>query len=867
MASKPLVVVESPTKAKTIRSFLGNNYRVIASNGHIRDLPANASELPAKHKSQPWAKFGVDIDNDFKPIYVVPANKAGQVKMLKEAIKDVDIVYLATDEDREGESISWHLLDTLKPKVPVKRLVFHEITKEAIDNSLGSPREIDLQLVRAQETRRIVDRLYGYAISEILWRKIGKGLSAGRVQSPVVSMLVTREKSRIAFCSADYCSIKGTFAPGKTADQFDAELTHVGKDRVANSKDFDPNTGKLRNEAKARVLSAQEVVSLIEKLTQEKSVVESLEEKPYTSRPSAPFVTSTLQQEGNRKFRFSATRTMRIAQQLYENGFITYMRTDSTTLSEQALRAARSFIASDYGDDYLPPNPRIYTTKVRNAQEAHEAIRPAGENFTAPSVVRQQLGDDAFKLYDLIWKRTLASQMKDAHGRRMSVSLKLGDATFRASGKTIDFPGFLRAYVEGSDDPEMELADQERILPAMKEGQELITKSLDPLNRQTQAPARYTEGSLIKELEARGIGRPSTWASVVELILNRMYAFKRGNSLIPTFTAFAVVQLMEKHFSSLLDYEFTARLEDDLDAISRGEAESLSYLKNFYLGNEHQGLKQLVAQGQEEIDPRQVCGIPVGSGEDGRAFEVRIGRYGPFLSDGTNRASIPDDVAPDEMTLTKAQDLVISSAKGPTSVGNDPETGEPIFLKAGRYGPYVQLGEASSDKTKKPRMVSLLANMSLDSVDLPLALKLLSLPRNLGPHPETGEDIIVAVGKFGPYVKSGSETRSLPADRYSPLEVSLEQAVDVLKSEKRQSRGPSATPALKDLGEHPKSGAKLVIKSGRYGPYITDGTTNVTVPRGSVPEDLTLAEAVELIDNKAAEPGQKPKKKTRAKAA
>jgi DNA topoisomerase I len=865
MAGKTLVIVESPTKAKTITKFLGKEYTVTASNGHIRDLPNSASEIPPKLKKEPWAKMGVNIEKDFEPLYIIPPRKKDQVKKLKEAIKDATSLLLATDEDREGESISWHLLDTLSPKIPVKRLVFHEITKDAIKKSLDNARDIDMNLVRAQETRRVVDRLFGYEVSPILWKKVAPKLSAGRVQSVTIRLLVERERERIAFNSAEYWDIKANCLKPSTKESFEAELTHVDSIRVASGKDFDPATGKLKSSDKVHALDKTSAEALAKKLSSAKVLVDNVEERPYTTTPPAPFVTSSLQQEANRKLRFSAQRTMRTAQQLYENGFITYMRTDSTTLSQEALTAARSFIESEYGKEYLPKEARVYATKVKNAQEAHEAIRPAGTSFTSPEEVLSKLGDEAFKLYDLIWKRTVASQMENAKGTYISVTLKAENAQFRTSGKTITFPGFLRAYVEGSDDPEAELADKEKLIPKLQKGEEVSFEKLTPLSHTTQPPARYTEGSLIKELESRGIGRPSTWASVVELVLSRQYAFKKGTALVPTFTAMAVVNMLEKHFGILLDYEFTARLEDDLDAISRGECENIGYLKSFYFGNGHPGLKDLVTKGETGIDPRDVCGLPLGKDKDGLEIEVRVGRYGPFVSNGTLRASVPENLTPDEVGLDKALELLATAEKGPEPIGTHP-TGQAMYLKVGRYGPYVQLGE--SDGEEKPKMSSLLPGMSLEEVTPEIATKLLSMPRELGTHAESGAPILSKLGPYGPYVECEKERRTIPAEGPSPLEITLEEALALLAQPKTRGRGASKNAALKELGPDPVSGNTVQLRSGRYGPYVTNENVNASVPKGLDPMTFTLEAALELLrERELNAPEKKTKKKSTTKKA
>ena len=844
---KSLVIVESPTKAKTITKFLGKDFVVRASMGHVRDLPESAADIPAKVKKEPWARLGVNVDQNFEPLYVVSKNKKEQIKELQDLLKSSDALYLATDEDREGESISWHLHEVLKPKVPVRRLVFHEITKEAIQESLRNPREIDQALVRAQETRRIVDRLFGYEVSPLLWKKMAPGLSAGRVQSVAVRLLVERERARIRFRSGQYWSVKAKFEKRGEQPLFEAELLSVGGRRVATSKDFDPNTGKLADTSGvgAFVLDeagARRVVSLLEAGPVK---VASVEDKPFTQRPAAPFVTSTLQVEANSKLRYSAKRTMQVAQQLYENGFITYMRTDSMSLSDQAIRAARSLIEREYGANFLSPSVRQYETKVKNAQEAHEAIRPAGESFTAPDAVFAQMGAEAGRLYDLIYKRTVACQMADARGTNTIVMVSAGDAMLRASGKTIEFAGFLKAYEEAHDE---DVDEKDAVLPRLASGDGLRTDKAEPLERSTQPPNRFTEGSLIKELERLGIGRPSTWASIVELVLSRSYAFKKGNALVPTFTAMGVVGLLEQHFKTYLDYQYTARLEDDLDAISRGESLSHDYLKDFYHGEHEDGLRMLVTKGEKEIDPRVINGLPIGE-HDGKTVEVRIGRYGPFLSDGERRAGVPDDTPPDELTLTKALDMLEHASKEPESLGLHPDSGEPVYLKVGRYGPYVQLGDAREGS--KPKMASVIAGTDLKDVDLAHAVQLLSLPKNLGPHPETGEKVVAANGRFGPYVQSGTETRSLPADK-SPIAVTLEEAVAILKQPRTRGKGGARTQTtLRELGTNPASGKVVKMLSGRYGPYVTDGEVNASLSRGADPMAITPEQCFELLAARA----------------
>lgn len=856
---KSLVIVESPTKAKTIEKFLGKQFIVKASYGHVRDLPNSAAEIPSHIKKEKWSRLGIDVENEFQPLYIIPEEKKKRVADLKKSLESADELLLATDEDREGESISWHLLEVLKPKIPVKRMVFHEITDSAIKHALESPRNVDDNLVRAQETRRIIDRLYGYTVSPLLWKKMAPRLSAGRVQSVALRLLVERERERISFKSSIFWDLKATFRKLTGSGEVEAELTHVDGVRVADGKDFDPKTGQLNSTSNAVALDQERATQLREQVNNSQAKVLSVEEKPFVSKPIAPFTTSTLQQEGSRKLGFAARRTMQVAQSLYENGYITYMRTDSTTLSDEAIAAARDHIRRDFGAEYLPAEPRIYRTKVKNAQEAHEAIRPAGEAFASPAEVKAKLGIDAFKLYDLIWKRTLACQMKDAEGTRISVQIECGPGRFRASGKTISFAGFLRAYVEGADDPEAEMADKEKILPPLKESEALGVNKVEALEHQTQAPARFTEGSLIKELERLGIGRPSTWATIVDVVLSRTYAFKKGQALVPSFLAMAVIGLMERFFGTVVDYEYTASMEEDLDRISRGEASFVPYLTDFYKGASP-GLQRLVADGEEKIDPRDVCGREIGKQQDGTVVEVRIGRYGPFLTNGTTRSSLPEDLAPDELNLEKAESLLQQAAKGPDSLGVHPESGKPIFFKTGRFGPYVQEGEGGEGE-EKPRMASLLKGMSPDSIDLDIAVRLLSLPRNLGKHPELAEDIIAANGRFGPYIKCGSETRSL-GQEFTPIDITFDQAIELLARPKTNARGGRAQPqALRELGAHPDTNAKIVVKSGRYGPYVTDGKVNATIPQGITPEEISLETAVDLINARASKVGSAPPRK------
>jgi len=863
-----LLIVESPAKARTIAKFLGKRYTIEASIGHIRDLPQGAKEIPEEYKGEEWAHLGVNVNEGFTPVYVVPREKLKQVRKLKDALKTASDLYLATDEDREGEAISWHLCEVLKPKVPVHRLVFHEITEEAIREALESPREVDEALVRAQETRRIVDRLYGYEVSPLLWRKVRPRLSAGRVQSVAVRLIVQRERERMAFASATYWDLLGTFAK-QTGESFDATLVSVDGRPIPSSRDFDPATGRLRDPGRM-LLDAAAAQLLADRLQSSVFQVQELEDKPYTTRPYPPFTTSTLQQEANRKYGFTAKHTMQVAQGLYETGHITYMRTDSTSLAAVAVQAARDLIASQYGREYLPERPVVYQTKVKNAQEAHEAIRPAGHPFDFPESLRATLSPDAFRLYDLIWKRTIASQMTEARGHRITISLEAGGAVFEVSGKTIDFPGYLRAYVEGSDDPEAELADREVLLPVVSKGERLSCTRLESKSHTTQAPNRYSEASLTRALEEMGIGRPSTYAAIIETILARDYVFKRGNVLVPTWTAFAVSQLLEQHLPSLVDYQFTAAMEDELDAISRGELEPVEYLKQFYFGNAHPGLKQQLLHKVDEISARDVNRIALGKpaleGEPGDEVFVRVGRYGPFVEQGERRASLPDKMAPDELTLDAALELLEKSTQGDEPLGVCPQTQKPVYLKLGRFGPYVQRGTAEDDE--KPQNASLLRGMQPQDVTLDLALKLLSLPRTLGVHPQSGEPVMAYNGRFGPYVKCGEETRSL-SEGLSPLDVTLEQALQLLAQPKAGRGAARRRGPLKTLDVSPVTSQPVQLMAGRYGPYVTDGQTNASLPRGAVPEEITMPMALELLRARAeklAADGPQPRRGRRAPA-
>ncbi|MCU0872050.1 MAG: type I DNA topoisomerase [Pirellulaceae bacterium] len=855
---KSLVIVESPAKARTIGKFLGNEYTVEASIGHIRDLPQGAKEVPEEFKNEEWAYLGVNVDQDFTPIYVIPSDKKKQVTKLRAALKEAKDVYLATDEDREGEAISWHLCEVLRPKVPVHRLVFHEITEEAIREALLHPREIDQGLVKAQETRRILDRLYGYEVSPLLWRKIGPRLSAGRVQSVAVRLIVQRERERQAFVSASYWDLVAEFVTPE-GQAFEATLISVGGRRIPAGKDFDPKTGQIKD-PNLLVLSQQEAAQLAAQLQTAAFRVTTLEDRPYTSRPSAPFTTSTMQQEANRKLGFTARKAMSLAQNLYENGYITYMRTDSTTLAQVAVEAARELVRSEYGPEFLPDTPRTYASKVKNAQEAHEAIRPAGHPFRLPDSVRNELDSDQFRLFEMIWKRTIASQMADARGRRITIAVEGGEAVFQVSGKTIDFPGFLRAYVEGSDDPQAELADKETLLPKVERGQSVGCRGLEGKGHATQPPPRFSEAALTQALEEMGIGRPSTYASIIDTIQAREYVFKKGNALVPSWTAFSVVRLMEQHLASLVDYEFTAQMEDFLDAISRHEVQHRDYLREFFHGNDRPGLRQLVQDKIKEVDARETSRFSLGRpafGEYTDEVFVRVGKFGPFLEQGDRRASIPQNTPPDELSLARALEMLTQGQREDEPLGQCPETGKPVYLKTGRFGPYVQLG-AAADEDKKN--ASLPKGMAVEDVDVETALRLLALPRTLGPHPDSGLPVVAHSGRYGPFVKCGEETRSLPDD-LTPLEVSLEQALLLLAQPKagRGRRASAPKEPLKTFEVSPVTGQNVKLLDGRYGPYVTDGQTNASLPKGMAVEGLTLDAALKLLAERAAK-GPAPKR-------
>ncbi|HET6736890.1 type I DNA topoisomerase [Mycobacterium sp.] len=903
-----LVIVESPTKARKIAGYLGSNYIVESSRGHIRDLPRAAADVPAKYKSEPWARLGVNVDADFEPLYIISPEKKNTVAELKDLLKDVDELYLATDGDREGEAIAWHLLETLKPRIPVKRMVFHEITEPAIRAAAEDPRDLDNDLVDAQETRRILDRLYGYEVSPVLWKKVAPKLSAGRVQSVATRIIVSRERERMAFRSAGYWDVTAELDasvsnPSATPPTFTAKLNSVDGRRVATGRDFD-SLGQVRKPDEVLVLNESAAGALATGLRGAQLAVSSVEQKPYTRRPYPPFMTSTLQQEAGRKLRFSSERTMSIAQRLYENGYITYMRTDSTTLSQSAIDAARNQASQLYGEEYVHPTPRQYTRKVKNAQEAHEAIRPAGDVFQTPGQLHSQLDTDEFRLYELIWQRTVASQMADARGTTLSLRISGASSdgqqvVFSASGRTITFAGFLKAYVESIDDQAGgEADDAESRLPQLEQGQRVDAKELTADGHTTSPPARYTEASLIKALEDLGIGRPSTYSSIIKTIQDRGYVHKKGSALVPSWVAFAVIGLLEQHFGRLVDYGFTAAMEDELDEIAAGNERRTNWLSNFYFGGEHGvpdsiarsgGLKKLVGVNLEGIDAREVNSIKLFDDDQGRAIYVRVGKNGPYLErmvadeDGEpgalkpQRANLNDSLTPDELTLELAEKLFSTPQEG-RSLGVDPETGHEILARDGRYGPYVTevLPEppdqpedgAPAKKGKKPtgpkpRTGSLLRSMDLETVTLEDALRLLSLPRVVGVDPNTGEEITAQNGRYGPYLKRGTDSRSLATEEQM-FDITLDEALKIYSEPKRRAGQRASAPPLRELGTDPASGQPMVIKDGRFGPYVTDGETNASLRKGDDVLSITDERAAELLADRRA---RGPVKKTTKKAA
>ncbi|MCI2959658.1 type I DNA topoisomerase [Agromyces atrinae] len=897
--TKKLVIVESPTKMKSIAGYLGDDYEVLSSVGHIRDL-IEPKNLPAELKKGPLGKFSVDVDHGFEPYYVVSDSKKKTVAELKRALKDADELILATDEDREGEAIAWHLLQELKPKVPVRRMVFHEITKDAILAAKDNTRDLDTALVDAQETRRILDRLYGYEVSPVLWRKVGPGLSAGRVQSAATRLVVDRERERLAFVAAGYWDLIGRFAP-EAGTAFDARLVRLDGSRVATGRDFD-DLGRLKGDA---VVLDEQAASALASALRDTTVarrVSKVESKPYSRRPAAPFTTSTLQQEAARKLRFSARQTMSVAQSLYENGYITYMRTDSPSLSQQAITAARAQATALYGAESIPDKPRLYTGKSKNAQEAHEAIRPSGDTFRTPSSLSSTLRGNDFKLYDLIWKRTVASQMADAKGSTATVTIEVGPtaenehprasktlAEFTASGTVITFRGFLAAYEEGKDEERnSEEQPGEAKLPPLTEGQELDLAELEAKGHETSPPPRYTEASLVKRLEELGIGRPSTFASIISTILDRGYVTQRGQALVPSWIAFSVVRLLEDHFSDLVEYDFTAEMEEDLDRIAGGDADRVEWLTSFYFGSDkHRGLRQVV-DNLGEIDAREINSVHI----DGD-ITLRIGKYGPYLevaeegSETPRRVNLPEDLAPDELTPAKARELIDAPVQTDRVLGVNPENGKEIVAKDGRFGPYVtelepepeeapaaetvdpKTGEVVAAKKKpakkaaapKPRTASLFKTMDLQTIDLETALRLLDLPRDVGVDPESGAEITAQGGRYGPYIKRGTDSRSLPSED-AIFEIDLPGALELLAQPKYGGR--AASSALKEFDADPVSGKPIKVKDGRFGPYVTDGVTNATIPRGDTVEEITFERAVELLQIKR---DKGPVKKPAAKKA
>jgi len=857
MSKNCLVIVESPTKAKTIRKFLPKGYVVEASMGHVRDLPQSATDIPQKLKQEEWTKIGVNVDHDFEPLYVVPKGKSKVIQDLKKKMADADLLYLATDEDREGESISWHLLELLKPKIPVKRMVFHEITKNAIMKALEDTRDVDMRLVRAQETRRILDRLVGYTVSPLIWKKIAYGLSAGRVQSAGLRLIVNRERERIRFKSANYWDLEAELSKSKA--KFNAKSISWNGKRIATTKDFDETTGKLISgkEDNIFLLDEKNANQLLSSLKNAKYTVHSVEEKQFTQKPSIPFITSTLQMESNRKLGMSARDTMRTAQSLYEQGFITYMRTDSPSLSQEAITGARNAVKELFGDDYLSPEPRQFASKNKDAQEAHEAIRPAGADFKHPRETGLTGRDLA--LYELIWMRTVSCQMAEA--KKLSISVRIDAQSgsdhvmFGTSGSRILFPGFLRAYVEGSDDPEAALEDKEVILPEMKQGDSISLETLNALSHFTKPPARFTEASIVQQLEKEGIGRPSTYASIIDTILDRGYVRKLGNALCPTYTGFAVVQLLENHFSKLVDYKFTSAMENSLDDIAEGKIENIPYLKDFYLGKE--GLATLVKEQDKKIDPNESRTVRLEQIQD---VEVKIGRYGAYViqhkpgSKEEIHATIPDDVAPADLTAEAIQDLLIASEKGPQSLGKDPKTGKDIYCLSGRFGPYVQLGEVTEEEPK-PRRASVTKGIDPKTISLETSLRLLSLPRELGVHPVKNKPILANMGRFGPYVMCDGDFRSLKKedDVYS---VGFDRAMELLNEEKKARRGAQA---LREVGKLDEE--KIELMDGKYGMYLKWGKVNATLPEGIEHEKLTLEQAIEIVKARAEIVGVKSGKK------
>lgn len=856
---KKLVIVESPTKARTIKGFLPPDYQVEASMGSVRDLPAKAADIPAALKKEKWARLGVDVADQFRPVYVIPPTKKKVVDALKSAMKDADELIIATDEDREGESIGWHLLEILKPKVPTRRMVFHEITREAIQEALDHTRQIDDKLVRAQETRRILDRLFGYTLSPLLWKKIAVGLSAGRVQSVAVRLLVMRERERRRFRSAAYWDLGATLSKAQDAPRFQATMVALDEKRLATGKDFDPETGRIAKGRDVLLLDESQAAELRERLLTAPWKVAEVEEKEEMRSPAAPFTTSTLQQEANRKLGFAAQQTMQIAQRLYERGLITYMRTDSVNLSEQAIGAIRSAVTAKYGSDYLNASPRKFTTKSKAAQEAHEAIRPAGTKM--PTAADLGLEGQEALLYDMIWKRSMATQMANARLRFVNATITAERATFRASGKRIEFPGFFRAYVEGSDDPEATLEDRDAPLPPLTRGESLLCSQLDPVRHETKPPARFTEASLVQALEREGIGRPSTYATIINTIQQRGYVRKQGNQLVPTFTAMAVTTLLEQYFPRLVDLNFTAEMEQQLDDIATGEAEWLPYLKEFYEGAS--GLEEQVKEKEAQIDPRKACTIEF----DDLDADVRVGRFGAYLeSKGEDgevlKVSLPENIGPADLSAEEAEKIIRRKLSGDEAFAVHPETERRIYIRVGPYGPYVQMGE-ENDEAAKPVRTSLPKGVTPENITKDQAIALVNLPRTLGTHPESGKEIKAAIGRFGPYVMHGGEFASLKSTD-DVLTIELPRSLELLELKKL---GAGKRGLIRIIGAHPADEQPIEAYVGRFGPYVKHGDVNAPVPKTMSANDITVDEAVKLIEERRANPPEKKAKPAGKKAA
>jgi len=867
--TKNLVIVESGPKAATLQRFLGSQYKVVASVGHVRDLPASAAQVPKQIKGKSWATLAVNVDEGFRPVYVIPADRKRVVATLRRELKTAGELLIATDEDREGEAIAWHLVEVLKPRQPIRRMVFHEITRSAVEEALARTREIDEHLVHAQEARRVLDRLIGYLVSPVLWKKVQSGLSAGRVQTPALRLIVERERERMAFVHAAYWGLAATLAPVDRPDaQFSARLVSLGGQDIATGDDFDPATGDLLAGRSVRHLGADGAGRLAAALADAAFQVADVDKRPVTRRPAPPFITSTLQQAASGRLRFSARQTMRVAQRLYESGYITYMRTDSPTLSQQAIAAARAEVRKQAGDEYLPDKPRRYRARTARAQEAHEAIRPAGERFRHPNDLGDDVDADGRRLYTLIWQRTLASQMRDAHFERTRVRIEAaagadGTAVFQANGQVVVFDGFLRIY--GSGD-----GDDDRVLPNVSSGAALDVHAVEPTEHATRPPDRWTEASLIRELERLDIGRPSTYATILETIQDK-YVARKGAALVPRWHAFAVIQLMATHFPELADSGFTARMEDGLDRVAAGELDPLPWLSAFYFGTDgasangkeamlRDGLHHRIDSSWDAIDARAVCTIPLADA-NGARLAVRIGRYGPYIesSEGEQRARVPEDLEPDQLTADAAAELLAQATRGDQPLGADPESGLPIYLKQGRRGAYLQRGDGQTGRgaggRKRPQTTSVWPTIDPESITLDQALELLAYPKRLGAHPETGEDVTVQDGPYGPYVRCGGESRSLPGRgnaRYEKLaSVDLAEALELLRTPRQTRRRGEPPPALAELGAHPATQAAITVRDGRYGPYVTDGTLNASLPKDREPSSITLDEAVDLLAARA----------------